>query len=88
MEIFGAGSTLLVLLVGIVLTFITVRRMIMGQITLPTWAKILLTAAMILSLLIVFFSMLPLLNIPLDNVFVNEQTHIVTPAESITEIDP
>lgn len=84
----GGGLTLLLLLIGIVLTFITIRRMITGQISLPRWAKILMTAAMILSLLIILYSMLPPLEIPIDNLFIDEQTHIVTPPDSITNIDP
>lgn len=91
MEIFDLGFSLLlflVFLVGIVLTFITVRRMITGKISLPSWAKILLTAAMILSILITFISMLPPLHIPIGNPFVDEQTHIVTPVESITNEYP
>lgn len=88
MEIFGLGFTFLLFLAGILLTFITIRRMITGQISLPGWSKILLTAAMILSLLILFISMLPPLDIPLDNPFVDEYTHLVTPDESISDIYP
>lgn len=83
--VYGLGITCLLLIAGIVLTVITVHRMITGRISLPRWAKLLLTAAMILSLLIVLLSMLPPLNIPVDKFFVNEQTHIVTPVESVTK---
>ena len=49
MEVFNIGGifALILLISGIVLTFVTIRRMIRGQITLPGWAKWLLSAAMI-----------------------------------------
>ena len=72
---------LLMLLVGIVLTIITIRCMLRGGICVPGWAKVLLTAGMILLQLILLLSILPPLEVEVDNPFVNEQTHIVTPVD-------
>lgn len=72
---------LLMLLVGIVLTVITVRRMVHREICVPSWAKVLLTAGMILLQLILLLSILPPIEINVDNPFVDEQTHIVTPVD-------
>lgn len=88
MELYGAGSTFFLLVFGIVLTFITLRRMITGSITLPLWAKILSVAAMILSLLVILLSILPPLQIPVEDFFIDEQTHIVYPAESVNKDIP
>ena len=50
---------ILMLLSGIVLTVITIRRMCQGQIMLPLWAKFLLTIAMITMLVIILLGILP-----------------------------
>lgn len=54
----GGIYMILLLLFGSILTFITIRRMIRGQIALPGWGKWLLSAAMIGMLLIPLIAML------------------------------
>lgn len=79
---------LLMLLAGIVLTVITVRRMVRREICVPGWAKVLLTAGMILLQLILLLSILPPLKVEVDNPFVNEQTHVVTPVDPAESAEP
>lgn len=75
------------LLGGIVLTVITITRMVSGQIDLPGWAKGLLCFGMITMLLILVLGMLPPDVVEITNPFVEEYTHIVTPDASVsTEI--
>lgn len=50
---------ILLILAGVILTFITIRRMCLGQITLPLWAKLLLSIAMIAMLVITLLGILP-----------------------------
>lgn len=75
----GGGIMILLLIMGMILTIITIRRMITGQILLPHWAKILLSTVMVAWLLFMLLMMLPPINV--DNVFVTEDTHIVTPPD-------
>lgn len=75
----GGGIMILLLIIGIILTIITIRRMITGQIVLPRWAKILLSAVMVAWLLFMLLMMLPPLKA--DNVFITEETHIVAPVD-------
>lgn len=85
METIGVGSSFLLFIVGIILTVITMQRMHSGKITLPGWAKILLSLAMIAMLAITLVSMLPPSVVHLvEDVFIDEATHIVTPVESVT----
>lgn len=83
MEMFNVGGVfaLILLISGIVLTVITIRRMIIGQISLPGWGKILLSIAMVLMLLITLLGMLPPLEVTLENPFVETHTNIVFPAD-------
>ena len=83
MEAFNIGGifALILLISGIILTVITIRRMILGQINVPGWEKLLLSAAMILMQLILLLSMLPPLEVKLDNPFVETYTNIVSPAD-------
>ena len=83
MEMFNVGGVfaLILLISGIVLTVITIRRMITGQISLPGWGKILLSIAMVLMLLITLLGMLPPLEVKVDNPFVETYPHVVTPAD-------
>ena len=83
MEAFNIGGifALILLISGIVLTFVTIRRMIRGQISLPGWGKWLLSAVMIGMLLITLIGMLPPLEITVENPFVETNTHIVSPAD-------
>ena len=74
-------AMIILLVAGIILTVITVRLMIKGQIVLPLWAKILLSAAMILGQLITFLSLLPPLEVAVKNPLITTQQHIVTPAD-------
>ena len=85
---FSVGGIFLILMLifGIVLTVITMLRMRSGKITLPSWGKFLICAAMIAMLVIQIFAMLPPDIIHIDNPFVEEHYHTVTP-ESI-EPDP
>lgn len=73
------------LLAGTVLTFITIRRMITGQISLPGWAKVLSSVGMILLLLITLFSILPPMEVAVTNPFESQETLIVTPADPSKE---
>lgn len=83
MEVFNIGGifALMLLISGIVLTFVTIRRMIRGQIALPGWAKWLLSAAMIAMLVITLIGMLPPLEVTVENPFVETHTHVVMPAD-------
>ena len=76
----GIYMTLL-LLAGSFLTFITVRRMLSGQISLPVWAKWLVTACMILMLMITLLSILPPMEVNMDTPFIEEYTHIIASAD-------
>ena len=75
----GGGIMILLLIMGIILTIITIRRMITGQISLPRRAKILLSTVMIAWLLFMMLMMLPPTTV--DNIFITEDTHIVTPVD-------
>ena len=79
MGVTGIGSTLLLLIFGIILTIVTIRRMVTGRISLPRWGKVLLSAAMIAWILFLALSMLP--PVEVDNIFVDEHTQIITPAD-------
>lgn len=76
----GVICMLLLLISGTVLTFITVRRMITGQICLAGWAKVLLTIGMIFILLTTLISILSVFEVGLTNPFVTEDLHTVTPS--------
>ena len=71
----------LMLLSGIVLTVITIRRMARGGIRVPRWGKVLLIVGMILSQVILLLSILPPLEVEVVNPFVNEEVHVVTPVD-------
>ena len=81
---FSVGGIFLILMLifGIVLTVITINRMVSGKIDLPGWGKVLLSVAMIAMLVIQIFAMLPTDIIQIDTPFVEEHYHTVTP-ESI-----
>lgn len=68
------------LVFGIILTVITMLRMLSGKITLPTWGKLLVCVAMIAMLVIQIACMLPPEVVHIDNPFVEERTHIVVPS--------
>ena len=75
------------LLSGIVLTVITIMRMVSGKIDIPGWSKVLLSIAMIAMLLVLVLGMLPQDVIKVTNPFVEEYTHIVTPSAPLpTEV--
>lgn len=88
MELTFSVIHMILFLVGIVLTVITIRRMIKGQISLPLWAKILLSTAMILGLLITFIGMLPPMEATVTNPFITEETHIITPVDPSKVAEP
>ena len=67
---------ILMLLAGIILTVITIQRMVSGKISIPGWAKILLSLAMITMLVITLLGMLPVRSVDVD---ITEETVIVTP---------
>lgn len=77
----GGIVSLIMLAAGIVLTVITIRRMVSGQIDLPKWTRLLLAAVMILGLLVTLAGMLPPEVIQVDNFFVTEYTEIVQPED-------
>ena len=79
---------LLMLIAGVILTVITIRRMIRGEIRVPGWARALLIVGMVLLQVILLLSILPPLEVDINDPFVNEQTHIVTPADPIDSIEP
>ena len=69
----------LMLLAGIVLTVITMHRMISGKISLPRWTKILMSLAMIAMLVIILLGMLPTRTI---TVTTDQTTQIITPGKN------
>lgn len=75
----GGGIMILLLLFGLILTIITIRRMLTGRISLPKWGKVLLSIAMIGWLLVMVLTMLP--PTEADNIFVDEYTEIITPVD-------
>ncbi len=75
----GIGITVLLPIFGIILTIVTIRRMVTGRISLPRWGTVLLSAAMIAWILFLALSMLP--PVEVDNIFVDEHTQIITPAD-------
>lgn len=77
----GEIISLIMLAAGIALTVITMLWMRSGRLSLPSWGKIVLSAAMVLGLLVTLAGMLPPLEVQVDNPFVEEHTHIVTPAD-------
>ena len=78
MELTFAPTNFLLLLAGIVLSIITIRRMVTGAISLPLWAKVLLIVGMVFMNLILFFSIMPPLQVEIDH----------GPAESVVYPDP
>ena len=83
----GGIFYILMLIGGIILTVITMSRMINGQLSLPGWGKVFLCIGMIAMLVILFLAMLPTHLIEVENPFVESQTHIVFPDPSIpTEV--
>ena len=76
----GGIFAILMLISGIVLTVITINRMVSGKIDLPGWGKVLLSVAMIAMLVIQIFAMLPPDIIQIDTPFVEEHYHPVTPS--------
>lgn len=87
MEIFGIGFSFLLLIAGIILTAITIFQMCSGRLSLPGWAKVLLSAAMILMLIVTLIGMLPPIEVHVTNPFVSEETHFVTPVDPSTNND-
>ena len=85
MEIIGIGFSFLLLLAGIILTAITIFQMCSGRLSLPGWAKVLLSAAMIFMLIVALIGMLPPIEFHVANPFVTEETHFVTPVDPSTE---
>ena len=79
MELHFATSSLILLIAGIVLSIITIRRMILGTISIPNWAKTLLILGMLLTQLILLLQILP--PIPGDSTFITEHTVSVTPVD-------
>lgn len=80
---FNAGTIfqILLLLAGIALTATTLWRMKTGRINLPRWAKVLLSAAMIVGLIITLLGMLPPMQADVDGIVTTEDTVIITPAD-------
>lgn len=76
----GGIFAITMLIFGIILTVITILRIRSGKITLPTWGKFLVCAAMIGMLAIQIACMLPPKIVNVDNPFVEEHTHIVVPS--------
>ena len=83
----GGIFYILMLIGGIILTVITMSRMFNGQLSLPGWGKVFLCIGMIAGLVILFLAMLPTHLIEVENPFVEEYTHIVTPSAPLpTEV--
>ena len=70
----GGIFYILMLIGGIILTVITMSRMINGQLSLPGWGKVFLCIGMIAMLVILFLAMLPTHLIEVENPFVESQT--------------
>ena len=86
---FSVGSLfyILMLIGGIILTVITMIRMFNGQLSLPSWGKVLLCIGMIAMLVILVLGMLPTHLIEVENPFVETHTQIVFPDPSMpTEV--
>lgn len=79
----GEIFMIFLLLSGSILTFITIRRMIRGQISLPNWAKWLLSIAMIAMLVITMLCILPPIEADSDDFCVTETSAMLTPDDSI-----
>ena len=77
MELTFATGNFLMLLAGVALSIITIRRMVSGAISIPRWAKAILVIGMILMNLIIFLSILPPVHI---DVF-SQQTEAITPLD-------
>ena len=84
----GGICMLLLLISGTLLSVITIRRMINGQLHLPAWAKVLLSVLMIFMLLSTLISLLPVFEVTVTNPFVTEDFHTVTPSISETTATP
>ena len=69
----------LMLAAGIILTVITMLRMYSGKINIPRWAKILLSLAMIVMLVITLLGMLPTRTI---TVTTDQTVQTITPSEN------
>ena len=78
MGLIFVSTNILLLLAGIVLSIITIRRMVTGAISLPLWAKVLLIISMVLMNLILILSITPPLQVEVDH----------GPAESVALPDP
>ena len=79
----GGIFYILILIGGIILTVITMSRMFNGQLSLPSWGKVLLCIGMIAMLVILFLGMLPTHLIEVENPFVETHSHIVFPDPSM-----
>ena len=88
MECVFSLSGLLMLPAGVILTVITICRMMRGEIRVPVWARALLILGMVLLQVILLLSILPPLEVEVSNPFVNEQTHIVMPADPVESNEP
>lgn len=87
MELTSVVFNIMMLLAGIILTAITMLRMRSGKIDLPGWGKFLLCTAMIAMLVITVLSMLPPSVLHLvEEVFIDEHTHIVTPSDTTPSV--
>ena len=69
------------LLFGVALTIITIKRMLNGRLDIAGWLKCVLAAAMILMQIITFVGQLPPMEGSIGNPFISEDTAIVTPVE-------
>jgi len=70
---------IILLLWGLILTFITFRRMHQGKLGFSKWGNVLFSVLMIAMMVINIWGILPPMNIDADNPFVGESTEIVTP---------
>jgi len=72
---------IILLLWGLILTVITIRRMRQGKLGFSKWGNILLSVLMITLTSINIWGILPPMDMDTDNPFINESTVIVTPIE-------
>ena len=83
MELSFATASFLMLLAGIVLSVITIRRMVSGAICIPRWSKLVLIIGMILMNLILFLSILP----PVQSDVYSQQPESIAPLNPIETIE-
>lgn len=84
----GGIVSLIMLAAGIALTVVTMLKMRSGSLCLPSWGKLLLSAAMILMLVITLLNVLPINYAIVEDIFITEHIEIVTPLDPSETTEP